>query len=73
MPERKTKYRSELFYSKRHFKNFFSKWKGRLNDTFQFRIENAFETSNNNKSNQIQNKIFNRLSREGRLYDTSLF
>ena len=52
---------------------FFSKWKGRLNETFQFRIENAFNTSNNNKSDQIQIKKFNRLPRERRLNATSLF
>ena len=47
--------------------------KGILNDTFQFRIENSFDTSNKNKSNQIHEENFNRLSREGRIYDTSLF
>jgi len=73
MPKRKTKYRSEIVHSKRHFDNFFSKWKGRLNYTFQFRIENAFETLNINKSNQIHDKKFNRPFGEGRLDDTSLF
>ena len=40
---------------------------------FQFRIENAFDTSNINKSNQIHDKNFNQLSGGGRIYDTHLF
>ena len=50
-----------------------SKEKGRLHDTFQFWIKNAFDTSNKNKSDQIHEEKFNRLSREGSIHDTALF
>ena len=35
--------------------------------------KNSFDTLNINKSNQIHEENFNRLSREGRIYDTFLF
>ena len=56
--KRKSEYRKDLkFFTQNDISTIsFSKWKGRLNDTFQFQIENAFDTSNINKSNQMHEK-----------------
>ena len=65
---------SEILHSKWHFRQFlFKKRKEDSKTTHSILNKSAFDTLNVNKSNQMHQENFNRLSREGRIYDTSIF
>lgn len=75
MPKRKTKCRKDLKYFTQNdiFDSFFFKKERKTQRHFSILNKKAFDTSNMNKSNQIHEEKFNRLSREGIIHDTSLF